>query len=61
MNPSNHLPMNEVVEMCEGDLESLKLPPKPVLFPEAEAKNDSGDYPDENWSSTVSADYIESK
>jgi interleukin-1 receptor-associated kinase 1 len=31
MNPMNRPAMNEVVEMLEGDMESLQLPPKPVL------------------------------
>ncbi|CAI0541182.1 unnamed protein product [Linum tenue] len=31
-NPANRPPMNKVVEMLEGDLESLPLPPKPVLY-----------------------------
>uniref|UniRef100_A0A6N2MQR1 Protein kinase domain-containing protein n=1 Tax=Salix viminalis TaxID=40686 RepID=A0A6N2MQR1_SALVM len=31
MNPMNRPAMNEVVEMLEGDVESLQLPPKPFL------------------------------
>ncbi|KAJ6917390.1 hypothetical protein NC652_019677 [Populus alba x Populus x berolinensis] len=31
MNPMNRPAMNEVVEMLEGDMESLQLPPRPVL------------------------------
>jgi interleukin-1 receptor-associated kinase 1 len=31
MNPMNRPAINEVVEMLEGDMESLQLPPKPVL------------------------------
>ncbi|XP_050219592.1 rust resistance kinase Lr10-like [Mercurialis annua] len=34
MQPSDRPPMNKVVEMLEGDLESLRLPPRPVLYPE---------------------------
>ncbi|CAA7016445.1 unnamed protein product [Microthlaspi erraticum] len=30
-SPSNRPPMNRVVEMMEGSLESLEVPPKPVL------------------------------
>ncbi|KAJ4826072.1 hypothetical protein Tsubulata_041704 [Turnera subulata] len=33
MNPSDRPPMNKVVEMLEGDLESLQLPPQPTLYP----------------------------
>ncbi|WCJ41398.1 Protein kinase family protein [Euphorbia peplus] len=34
MEPSNRPSMNEVVEMLEGDLESLEMPPKPLLCPD---------------------------
>jgi hypothetical protein len=34
MKPIDRLPMNKVVEMLEEEIESLDLPPKPVLFPE---------------------------
>ncbi|KAJ4839330.1 hypothetical protein Tsubulata_029965 [Turnera subulata] len=34
MKPSDRPAMNKVVEMLEGDLESLQLPPKPDLYPE---------------------------
>jgi len=34
MKPINRPPMNKVVEMLEGDVESLEFPPKPVLFPD---------------------------
>ncbi|WCJ41397.1 Protein kinase family protein [Euphorbia peplus] len=34
MEPSNRPSMNEVVKMLEGDLESLELPPKPLLCPD---------------------------
>ncbi|EEF32630.1 kinase, putative [Ricinus communis] len=34
MKPSNRPPMNEVIEMLEGDLESLQLPPRPFIYPE---------------------------
>ncbi|CAI0397138.1 unnamed protein product [Linum tenue] len=41
--PDDRPPMNKVVEMLEGDLESLQLPPKPVLFAaEAIRKNEEG-------------------
>uniref|UniRef100_A0A6N2LLF8 Uncharacterized protein n=1 Tax=Salix viminalis TaxID=40686 RepID=A0A6N2LLF8_SALVM len=38
--------MNKVVEMLEGESASLRLPPKPVLFPEETAIHN----PDETWS-----------
>ncbi|XP_058001078.1 LEAF RUST 10 DISEASE-RESISTANCE LOCUS RECEPTOR-LIKE PROTEIN KINASE-like 2.4 isoform X2 [Hevea brasiliensis] len=31
--PSDRPAMNKVVEMLEGDIESLQMPPRPVLFP----------------------------
>ncbi|KAG8644304.1 rust resistance kinase Lr10 isoform X3 [Manihot esculenta] len=34
MKPSNRPPMNKVIEMLEGDVESLQLPPRPALYPE---------------------------
>ena len=34
MKPIDRPPMNKVVEMLEGDVENLKFPPKPVLFPD---------------------------
>jgi len=34
--------MNEVVEMLEGDIENLKIPPKPTLYPDETISNDLG-------------------
>ncbi|XP_008245712.1 PREDICTED: rust resistance kinase Lr10-like [Prunus mume] len=34
MKPSERPPMNKVVEMLEGDIESLPLPPRPFLHPQ---------------------------
>ncbi|XP_011003873.1 PREDICTED: probable receptor-like protein kinase At1g67000 [Populus euphratica] len=39
MKPINRPPMNKVVEMLEGDVESLEFPPKPVLFPDETPPN----------------------
>jgi serine/threonine protein kinase len=39
MKPINRPPMNKVVEMLEGDVESLEFPPKPVLFPDETPTN----------------------
>ncbi|WCJ41308.1 Protein kinase family protein [Euphorbia peplus] len=33
MQPSTRPPMNKVVEMLEGDLGGLQLPPRPLLYP----------------------------
>ncbi|XP_057480106.1 LEAF RUST 10 DISEASE-RESISTANCE LOCUS RECEPTOR-LIKE PROTEIN KINASE-like 2.3 [Actinidia eriantha] len=34
MKPSNRPSMNKVVEMLEGSIESLQMPPKPFLYPQ---------------------------
>jgi len=34
LKPSNRPSMNRVVEMLEGDIEDLEIPPKPTLFPD---------------------------
>lgn len=39
MKPGNRPSMNKVVEMLEGDVESLEFPPKPVLFPDETPTN----------------------
>jgi len=43
MNPLNRPAMNEVVEMLEGDMESLQLPPKPVLYLDEKPMNTFGE------------------
>ncbi|WCJ41417.1 Protein kinase family protein [Euphorbia peplus] len=40
MQPSTRPPMNKVVEMLEGDLEGLQLPPRPLIYPEASMEED---------------------
>jgi interleukin-1 receptor-associated kinase 1 len=35
--------MNEVVEMLEGDIESLQLPSRPVLYPDEKPINTCGE------------------
>ncbi|CAI0397144.1 unnamed protein product [Linum tenue] len=55
-SPSNRPPMNKVVEMLEGNLDSLELPPKPVLYArEAVITNEEG-----SSSSFVSSEYTQS-
>ncbi|KAK7377198.1 hypothetical protein VNO80_02619 [Phaseolus coccineus] len=34
LKPSDRPSMNRVVEMLEGDIEDLEMPPKPILFPD---------------------------
>eukprot|EP00258_Populus_trichocarpa_P044701 XP_024460720.1 rust resistance kinase Lr10 isoform X4 [Populus trichocarpa] len=43
MNPLNRPAMNEVVEMLEGDIESLQLPSRPVLYPDEKPMNTCGE------------------
>ncbi|KAJ4839329.1 hypothetical protein Tsubulata_829965 [Turnera subulata] len=43
MKPSDRPPMNKVVEMLEGDLESMQLPPRPTLYPEERPLQLEGD------------------
>ena len=33
LKPNDRPSMNKVVEMLEGDIENLKIPPKPSLYP----------------------------
>jgi len=34
LKPNDRPSMNKVVEMLEGDIESLEIPPKPILYPD---------------------------
>ncbi|RDX92217.1 Rust resistance kinase Lr10, partial [Mucuna pruriens] len=38
LKPSDRPSMNKVVEMLEGDIESLEIPPKPTLYPDETVK-----------------------
>ncbi len=41
--PCNRPPMNKVLDMLEGDLESLELPPRPALYPAESMNMDGGE------------------
>uniref|UniRef100_A0A6P4APE8 PR5-like receptor kinase n=1 Tax=Ziziphus jujuba TaxID=326968 RepID=A0A6P4APE8_ZIZJJ len=41
MNPSDRPPMSEVVDMLEGNLQSVQIPPKPFLFSPARSPQQS--------------------
>jgi len=43
MNPLNRPAMNKVVEILEGDMESLQLPPKPILNLDEKPMNTCGE------------------
>jgi hypothetical protein len=34
INPNNRPSMSKVVEMLEGDVESLEMPPEPTMYPD---------------------------
>ncbi|MCI46125.1 putative receptor-like protein kinase, partial [Trifolium medium] len=34
LKPNDRPTMSKVVEMLEGDVESLEIPPKPLLYPQ---------------------------
>ncbi|KDP22159.1 hypothetical protein JCGZ_25990 [Jatropha curcas] len=60
MKPNDRPSMNKVVEMLEGDLESLEVPPKPTLYTEETPVKTREDYTDETWSSSWTPDSSES-
>ncbi|XP_058004527.1 rust resistance kinase Lr10 [Hevea brasiliensis] len=59
MQPCDRPPMNKVVEMLEGDLESLELPPRPVLFPIGSVTTDGGELSSKLGDFTESSSLIE--
>ncbi|GMP30977.1 hypothetical protein CsSME_00005387 [Camellia sinensis var. sinensis] len=48
-NPSDRPPMSKVVEMLEGSLQSLQIPPKPYLFPPTRANPSTQDTSNSLW------------
>ncbi|KAJ9164287.1 hypothetical protein P3X46_023883 [Hevea brasiliensis] len=54
VNPMNRPPMNEVVKMLEGELESLQIPPMLFLYPEETLVNHVGDDTNPTCSSSAS-------
>ncbi|XP_050221735.1 LEAF RUST 10 DISEASE-RESISTANCE LOCUS RECEPTOR-LIKE PROTEIN KINASE-like 2.4 [Mercurialis annua] len=59
MKPISRPPMNKVIHMLEEDLQSLELPPKPVLYPE-ETPKIGEECSDERWSSSSSSMLLDS-
>ncbi|RDX86716.1 Rust resistance kinase Lr10, partial [Mucuna pruriens] len=56
LKPSDRPSMNKVVEMLEGKIESLEMPPKPVFCPHETIGHDSGINSDEtSWSDSTSS------
>ncbi|XP_061356160.1 LEAF RUST 10 DISEASE-RESISTANCE LOCUS RECEPTOR-LIKE PROTEIN KINASE-like 2.1 [Gastrolobium bilobum] len=54
--PDDRPSMSKVVEMLEGDVESLEMPPKPSLYPHETIAEDQSIYSDQ----TISSDFISS-
>ena len=51
MKPSDRPPsMNKVVEMLEGEIECLEMPPKPFLYPQEKPVVDDEDDSETTWS-----------
>ncbi|KEH40341.1 stress-induced receptor-like kinase [Medicago truncatula] len=52
LKPADRPSMNKVVEMLEGDVESLEMPPKPIIYPHETVVDD----PRTNLDQTISSD-----
>jgi hypothetical protein len=48
--------MSKVVEMLEGDIESLEMPPEPTMYPDEVISTDETT----NLDQTISSDFISS-
>ncbi|KAF3432849.1 hypothetical protein FNV43_RR23951 [Rhamnella rubrinervis] len=60
MQPSDRPSMNKVIEMLEGELECLQMPPKPSLYPEDVTVKDMEDSTNSTSSSILSGGSSES-
>ncbi|KAF3432842.1 hypothetical protein FNV43_RR23944 [Rhamnella rubrinervis] len=60
MRPSDRPSMHKVIEMLEGEVDSLQLPPRPFLLPQETEAEDFRDITSTAWSSVLSGDSIES-
>ncbi|KAK2453211.1 LEAF RUST 10 DISEASE-RESISTANCE LOCUS RECEPTOR-LIKE PROTEIN KINASE 2.1 [Trifolium repens] len=56
LKPNDRPTMSRVVEMLEGDVESLEIPPKPLLYPHETVVDDQRT----NFDETISSDYTSS-
>ncbi|WJX10097.1 hypothetical protein P8452_00860 [Trifolium repens] len=56
LKPNDRPTMSKVVEMLEGDVESLEIPPKPLLYPHETVVDDQRT----NFDETKSSDYTSS-
>ncbi|KAL5071221.1 hypothetical protein RYX36_022108 [Vicia faba] len=55
LKPDDRPSMSKVVEMLEGDIETLNMPPKPILYPNETIGNDERSNSDQ----TMSSDSVE--
>ncbi|XP_048330648.2 rust resistance kinase Lr10 [Ziziphus jujuba] len=60
MRPSYRPSMSKVIEMLEGEIESLELPPKPFLCPQGIETEDFRETTNSAYSSGLSGDSLES-
>ncbi|KAL3713883.1 hypothetical protein ACJRO7_036299 [Eucalyptus globulus] len=59
LNPDHRPPMNKVLEMLEGDIDELEMPPKPLIYPPDEPiNNDKSEMELETFSTSLSAHVI---
>ncbi|KAK3404101.1 hypothetical protein EUGRSUZ_K00445 [Eucalyptus grandis] len=57
--PTHRPPMNKVLEMLEGDIENIQMPPKPLLYPSDEPiDDDKAEMESETFSSSLRAPTI---
>ncbi|GAU21224.1 hypothetical protein TSUD_11420 [Trifolium subterraneum] len=57
LKPNDRPSMSNVVEMLQGNIESLKMPPKPTLYPDDTITNDESNNYDETSSSNYTSSY----
>lgn len=52
--------MNEVVEMLEGEIECLQMPPHPFLYPQEKPVGEDEDTSETTWSTLSHNDFKDS-
>ncbi|PNX74428.1 stress-induced receptor-like kinase [Trifolium pratense] len=57
LKPDDRPSMNNVVEMLQGNIESLNIPPKPTLYPDDTITNDERNNFDQRSSSNYTSSY----
>ncbi|RHN77810.1 putative glycerophosphodiester phosphodiesterase, protein kinase RLK-Pelle-LRK10L-2 family [Medicago truncatula] len=59
LKPIDRPSMNKVVEMLEGDIENIEIPPKPLLYPHETIQENLDTNSNETESDTGSTSYVE--